>query len=202
MKLPQEFYLSDDVVALAKSLLGKKLCTSFQGKITKGIIVETEAYAGITDKASHAYNGRRTKRTETMYSQGGVAYVYLCYGVHALFNVVTNVENIPHAILIRGIFPTDGIETMNARVGKPAAKLNDFIGPGKVTKALGIDCSHDKISLLSDSIWIEDTAELLPNEKIVCGKRIGIDYAEEDAERPYRFYVEDFGKFVFEKVKA
>ena len=109
-KLKRSFYLNEDVVRLSRDLLGKVLCTKIQGKYTSGIITETEAYAGVIDRASHAYNNRRTKRTEIMYHKGGVAYVYLCYGIHNLFNVVTNVEGIPHAILIRGIEPFDGIK--------------------------------------------------------------------------------------------
>ena len=103
MKIPLSFYQSDDVVFLARSLLGKSLLTFLDGKLTGGIITETEAYAGINDKASHAYGGRKTKRTEVMYREGGVCYVYLCYGIHYLFNVVTGKKDVPHAVLIRGI---------------------------------------------------------------------------------------------------
>jgi DNA-3-methyladenine glycosylase len=108
--LPSEFYIRTDVVQVARDLLGKVLYTSFNHEITAGIIIETEAYAGVTDKASHAYNNRRTARTEIMYRTGGTAYVYLCYGIHSLFNIVTSVEDNPHAVLIRGIEPLHGIE--------------------------------------------------------------------------------------------
>ena len=117
-KLQADFYQREDVLLISRELLGKVLCTNFYGKLTSGIIVETEAYAGVTDKASHAYGGRRTKRTETMYASGGTAYVYLCYGIHHLFNIVTNKENIPHAVLIRSIQPRDGIEIMLQRRNK------------------------------------------------------------------------------------
>src|SRR5688572_7863163 len=103
MKLKRDFYTREDVVLVAKELLGKVLCTKWNGKTTSGIITETEAYEGITDRASHAYRGRRTERTEIMYSEGGTAYVYLCYGMHHLFNVVTNKKDIPHAVLIRAV---------------------------------------------------------------------------------------------------
>src|SRR2546430_14563541 len=101
MKLSQEFYSRTDVVALARELLGKVLVTNFDRKKTSGIITETEAYNGFVDRASHAYRGRRTARNEHMYSHGGTSYVYICYGMHHLFNVVTNVQDEPHAILIR-----------------------------------------------------------------------------------------------------
>ena len=114
-KLSADFYQRDDVLLISHELLGKVLCTNFHGKLTSGIIVETEAYAGITDKASHAYGGRRTKRTKTMYASGGTAYVYLCYGIHHLFNIVTNKENIPHAVLIRAIQPRVGIDIILQR---------------------------------------------------------------------------------------
>lgn len=187
-KLPPEYYLNHDVVFLARDLLGKTLMTNIDGQgITGGIIVETEAYAGEIDRASHAFGGRRTKRTETMYMQGGAAYVYLCYGMHHLFNVVTNVEGIPHAILIRGIKPITGLELMSFRTGKPPNKLEHLNGPGKITKALGITTRHDKILLTDNSIWIEDQGFQPPEDKIISGLRIGVDYAGERALWPYRF---------------
>ena len=112
MKLQKDFYQREDVLTISRELLGKVLCTQFEGELTSGIIVETEAYAGETDQASHTYGGRRTLRTEVMYAPGGVSYIYLCYGIHHLFNVVTNFEGIPHAILIRAIKPIDGIDIM------------------------------------------------------------------------------------------
>jgi DNA-3-methyladenine glycosylase len=187
MKLAEEFYIQKEVVILAKALLGKRLCTNIDGRLTTGIITETEAYAGETDKASHAYGGKRTARTEMMYAKGGVAYVYLCYGIHSLFNVVTNVEDLPHAVLIRAIKPQDGMETMLDRSGKTKLRKADSIGPGKISKLLGIHFKNNGESLLADRIWIEETDIQIKDSDITVSKRIGIDYAEEDADLPYRF---------------
>src|ERR1700712_2230774 len=151
-KLPASFYHRTNVVTIAKELLGKLLITSFNGELTSGRIVETEAYNGVGDKASHSYGGRRTKRTEVMYAPGGVAYVYLCYGIHHLFNVVTNGQDTPHAILIRGIEPVTGIDIMLERMKKEKADYTIGRGPGNVSKALGIDTTHTSLSLLSDEI--------------------------------------------------
>jgi DNA-3-methyladenine glycosylase len=187
-KLPTEYCLNPDVVFLARDLLGKALMTNIDGQgITGGIIVETEAYAGEIDRASHAYGGRRTPRTETMYLQGGVAYVYLCYGMHHLFNVVTNIEGIPHAILIRGIKPIIGQEIMAMRTGKTPEKLQIINGPGKLTKALGITTRHDKTVLTDNKIWIEEYSGHYNENQVITGPRIGVDYAGEDALWPYRF---------------
>ena len=138
MKLQRSFYTRQDVVQIAKDLIGKYIFTHFNGEITGGIIIETEAYEGITDRASHAYGGRRTARTEVMYADGGVAYVYLCYGMHSLFNIVTNIQGVPHAVLIRGIYPSVGKEMMKMRTQKPELVRGSGIGPGKVSKLLGI----------------------------------------------------------------
>lgn len=185
--LPEEFYLQADVVKVARQLLGKVLVTQQNGIKTSGIITETEAYAGETDRASHAFGGRRTTRTETMYMKGGVAYVYLCYGLHCLFNVVTNKAEIPHAVLIRGIEPVEGIEEMNQRLALKKMKPGGN-GPAKVSAALGIDLNHDKATLNSTGIRIEDHAINIPEKKIMVAPRIGVDYAGEDAKLPYRFY--------------
>jgi DNA-3-methyladenine glycosylase len=187
MKLKRDFYLSEDVVSIAKELLGKYLYTNFEGIITSGIICETEAYAGVTDKASHAFGGRRTERTEIMYEQGGTAYVYLCYGIHSLFNVVTNFKDIPHAVLIRGIQPVEGIDKMLERTGKKKLDNNFGIGPGKVSKALGIHFKDTGIDLTGNIIWIEDKGFKINEKDIVASTRIGVDYAGEDALLPYRF---------------
>lgn len=192
--LPRSYYLNKDVVYLAKDLLGKYLVTQFDGNLTSGMIVETEAYAGITDRASHAYGNRRTTRTEIMYSIGGTAYVYLCYGVHSLFNIVTNKEGIPHAILIRGIKPSEGIDIMLKRTGKPSLTKKFGIGPGNVSKALGIHYSLTGLDITKkpppkkdNGIWLEDRAFAIEPEKIVITTRIGVQYSGEDAVRPYRF---------------
>lgn len=185
--LKASYYSNPDVVFLARDLIGKTLCTNINGMLTCGIITETEAYAGVTDKASHAYGDRRTKRTETMYSAGGTSYVYLCYGIHRLFNVVTNVAGIPHAVLVRAIHPTVGIEEILRRRGaKLSPKL--CVGPGKVCQALGIDLLHDKLSLNGPEIWLQDDHVLIDPKDIQAGPRIGVDYAGEDAKLPYRFW--------------
>ncbi len=193
-KLPADFYLRDDVVLIAKELLGKVLYTKFDGLLCGGIITETEAYAGIRDKASHAYNGRRSDRTEIMYCKGGTAYVYLCYGVHSLFNVVTNKKDIPDAVLIRGISPLKGVETMLDRAGKKAVDKNFGVGPGKVAKILGIHYSHTGTDLCGKQIWLEDTGIHALNHEIYTGTRIGVDYAAEDALLPYRFIFTKYQK--------
>jgi DNA-3-methyladenine glycosylase len=188
-KLPASFYEGDDVVMLARQLIGKLLITDRDGGRCSGRIIETEAYNGITDKASHAFGGRRTARTEIMYAHGGVAYVYLCYGIHHLFNVVTNSKDIPHAILIRAIEPIEGKDIMMQRLGVSILKKNAGSGPGKVTKALGISVRDSGFSLLSDQLFIADDGYEPMN--ILATPRIGVDYAGEDAALPYRFVVAD-----------
>ncbi|MFN4233419.1 MAG: DNA-3-methyladenine glycosylase [Bacteroidia bacterium] len=188
-KIPQDYFLNDDVVFLSKDLLGKVLFTRFNGITTAGIITETEAYAGINDKASHAYRGRRTARNEVMYHKGGKAYVYLCYGLHHLFNIVTNVEGIPHAVLIRAIYPYIGIqEILNRRNAKTLSKILT-VGPGKVSQALGIHTQLNGTSLNGNKIWLEEHGIVFPVNKINVGTRIGVEYAKEDALLPYRFWI-------------
>jgi DNA-3-methyladenine glycosylase len=189
MKLPSSFYLNTDVVHLAKSLIGKYLFTCIDDIVTGGYIVETEAYNGVIDRASHAFGNRNTPRTSTMFMEGGIAYVYLCYGIHEMFNVVTSIEGQPHAILIRAIYPTDGIEAMLWRRNMETLKPNITRGPGSVAKALGISRAINAISLQSDTLWIEDRGLIIPDENIASAPRIGVDYAGEDASLPYRFYV-------------
>ena len=187
MKLSRDFYLRDDVAGISRELLGKIVCTRIEGKLTKAIITETEAYAGVTDKASHAYGDRRTRRTEPMYAQGGHAYVYLCYGIHHLFNVVTNIEGVPHAVLIRAGRPLQGVDVMLRRRGKERQDETLLGGPGSLSKALGITTALTGVSLAGPTIWIEDRVMRIDDADITVGPRIGIDYAEEDAQRPYRF---------------
>ena len=189
MKLPESFYLNTDVVHLSKNLIGKYLFTCIDGVTTGGYIIETEAYNGIIDRASHSYGNRITPRTKTMFMQGGVAYVYLCYGIHEMFNIVTSVEGQPHAILIRAIQPTEGIEAMLYRRNMVALKPNITQGPGSVAKALGISRAINAISLQSDTLWIEDRRLAFTDEEIAAVPRVGVDYAGEDALLPYRFYV-------------
>ncbi len=189
MKLADTYYHSNNVVALSRDLLGKYLFTCIDGVTTGGCIVETEAYNGIVDKASHAFGNRKTPRTSTMYMQGGIAYVYLCYGIHQMFNIVTSTEGEPHAILIRAIQPTDGLDVMLYRRNMMALKPNITAGPGSVAKALGISRAVNALSLQGDTIWIEDRGLSFPDEAVVAVPRIGVSYAAEDALLPYRFYV-------------
>jgi DNA-3-methyladenine glycosylase len=189
MKLAESYYHSQDVVAISKDLLGKYLFTYIDGVITGGYIVETEAYNGVVDKASHAFGNRLTPRTKIMFMQGGIAYVYLCYGIHEMFNIVTSVEGQPHAILIRAIEPTEGLEAMLFRRNMLAIKPNITAGPGSVAKALGISRAINAFSLQGDTIWIEDRGLIIPDEKITAVPRVGVAYAAEDALLPYRFYV-------------
>ena len=189
MKLKEEYYLNEDVVSLAKDLLGKILYTKIDNEITAGIIVETEAYFGVKDKASHAYGGRRTNRTETMYSNGGIAYVYLCYGMHNLFNIVSSKENDPHAVLIRGIEPLVGIDIIEQRRNMAHTKGVISAGPGSAAKALGIDKTFNAKNLTGDEIWIEDHAIRYLDEDIAATPRVGIAYAKEHALLPWRFFV-------------
>ncbi|MBC6109274.1 DNA-3-methyladenine glycosylase [Pedobacter fastidiosus] len=189
MKLQPEYYLNQDAVFLAKNLLGKVLYTKIDDQITAGIIVETEAYFGVKDKASHAYGGRRTSRTETMYSEGGVAYVYLCYGIHNLFNVVSSIKDEPHAILIRAIEPLVGKEIMEERRNMPFTKSAISSGPGSASKALGIDRSFNAKNLNGTEIWIEDQSIKFSDDEISISPRVGIAYAQEHALLPWRFFV-------------
>jgi DNA-3-methyladenine glycosylase len=184
-KLDKSFYLNGDVCDTARKLLGKELVVSENGLPVSGMITETEAYAGITDRASHAYNNRRTKRTETMFAEGGVAYVYLCYGVHYLFNIVTNIRNVPDAVLIRSVFPIKGWSSIGFQ-----ADAKSGTGPGKVARILGIGKEHNSKSLTGSNLYIIDNDIHIPERFILCDKRVGVDYAGEDAERPWRFIIQ------------
>jgi DNA-3-methyladenine glycosylase len=189
MKLPEIYYHHTDVVALSRDLIGKYLFTRVDGELTGGYIVETEAYNGAFDKASHAYGNRKTNRTEVMFRQGGIIYVYLCYGIHEMLNIVTSTEGHAQAILIRAINPTDGIDVMLHRRKMLALKPNITMGPGSVAKALGISRAINAQSLQSDVIWIEDRGLTFADQCIAAMPRVGVDYAGEDALLPYRFYV-------------
>ncbi|OFY82951.1 MAG: 3-methyladenine DNA glycosylase [Bacteroidetes bacterium RIFCSPLOWO2_12_FULL_35_15] len=198
-KLKKDFYVREDVVQIAKDLLGKYLFTKIDGKLTAGIITETEAYAGITDKASHAYNNRRTNRTEIMFAEGGLTYVYLCYGIHHLFNVVTNIKDVPHAVLIRAVKPVEGIDVIlkrrNIKMEEDISLLlkntkNKIAGgPGTVSQALGIKTKHSGFDLTGDKIWIEDKGIKISKKDIITTPRIGVGYAGEDAKLLYRFVI-------------
>jgi DNA-3-methyladenine glycosylase len=189
-KLPISFYLQDDVVALAKSLLGKVLVTAWEGELTSGRIVETEAYAGELDRASHASKGR-TDRTEVMFQKGGRAYVYLCYGIHQMFNIVTAKEGVPHAILIRAVEPIEGKEIMLQRTGKKTWDHSITSGPGRVGKAFGFHTSQCGLDLTSSELFIADDGFVVKDEDIVSSPRIGVDYAGEHAAWHYRFYLKN-----------
>jgi DNA-3-methyladenine glycosylase len=193
-KLGIDFYQRANVVQIAKELLGKVLVTKWNRPDgyrdeTSGRIVEVEAYNGVIDKASHASGGRRTKRNEVMYGDGGVAYVYLCYGIHHLFNVVTNKKETPHAILIRALEPMKGSDVMLERVGKKKLDHTLTRGPGNVSKALGIQTRHNRESLIGKTLFIAEDNFVLNKEDIVASPRIGVDYAGEDAKLLYRFFI-------------
>lgn len=188
-KLPDRFYRRPDVTGVAQALLGKKLCTQIGDEYTAAMIVETEAYSGIADRASHSFGGRLTARTSVMYQGGGVAYVYLCYGIHYLLNVITGREGDPTGVLIRAVEPLEGIGVMLRRrkMDRPGPRLG--AGPGLVTQALGIGKAQNGVSLQEDQVWIEDTGMKVKPEDIVTTTRIGVDYAGDDALLPYRFYI-------------
>ena len=193
-KLPVSFYKRENVITIAKELLGKLLVTKWNDVITSGRIVEVEAYNGIIDKASHAFAGRRTARNEIMYANGGVAYVYLCYGIHHLFNVVTNSPETPHAILIRALEPVKGIDSMLKRAGKknPDSYREENTlarGPGNLSKALGLFTKHSGFSLRSKELFIADDGFVLNKKDIAASPRIGVDYAGNDALLHYRFFI-------------
>ena len=188
-KLPLSFYSRKDVVTIAKDLIGKIIVTNFDGNITSGKIVETEAYVAITDKASHSYGGKRTLRNEHMYSAPGTAYVYICYGLHQMMNIVTNDKNIPDAVLIRAIEPIKGIEIMLKRTGKKTFDNTLTRGPGNVAKALGIFKHHSGLHLLDEQIYLIDDGQKISKENIGVSKRIGVESAGPDGLLPYRFFV-------------
>ena len=193
-KLPISFYQRANVLLIAKELLGKVLVTKWNGpdgyrEETSGRIVEVEAYNGVIDKASHASGGRRTNRNEIMYGEGGVAYVYLCYGIHHLFNVVTNKKETPHAILIRALEPLKGIDVMLQRTRKRQFDNSLTRGPGNVSKALGIFTKHTGESLLSKTLFIAEDDFNWSKKDVATSPRIGVEYAGEDAKLPYRFFI-------------
>ena len=190
-KLPLSFYQEKNVVLIAQQLLGKILVTQFNNILTAARIVETEAYNGIVDKASHSYNNRRTKRTEIMYADGGVAYVYFCYGIHNLFNVVTHEKDNPQAVLIRAAEPLVGIETMLERCNKASLDNTLTKGPGNVSKALGISTQHTGINLDADEIFIVDDGYKVTTANVITTPRIGVAYAKEDALLPYRYFIKN-----------
>lgn len=189
--VPNSYFCNEDVVFIAREMVGMEIFTKYRDEIVGGIITETEAYAGTTDRASHAFGGRRTHRTEIMYQEGGTVYIYLCYGIHSLLNIVTNKVDIPHAVLIRGIEPTVGTPWMLKRMGKEKRQAKTFYGPGNVAKALGTHYSRSGMKLgcteSEFSVWIEARKRELPDKEIIAAPRIGVDYAGDDARLPWRF---------------
>ena len=190
-KLNSAFYRREQVLEIARELPGKFLMSEINGGLTGGMITEVEAYAGTGDRASHAYNHRHTNRTAVMYEAGGMAYVYLCYGIHHLFNIVTNKKGIPHAILIRAIEPVEGIPLMMERRKKKRLDYSLSRGPGALSQALGITTAHTGMSLLTGNIWLEDRGIIISSNRIQRSARIGVDYAGADAMLPYRFSVKN-----------
>jgi DNA-3-methyladenine glycosylase len=188
-KLGSDFYDRPSVMRVAKELLGKVLVTELNGARTSGRIVEVEAYNGVVDRASHAWSGRRTTRTEVMFAAGGTAYIYLIYGIHHLFNVVTNRKGVPHAVLVRALEPLEGLPVMLERMGRTRLDHTLTRGPGNVAKAMGLRTSHTGMSLLGDEIWIGDDGFRPRRAEIVATPRIGVDYAGEDAALKYRFFI-------------
>jgi DNA-3-methyladenine glycosylase len=186
-KLPLSFYTRPDAVQVARDLIGKYLFTRIDGILTGGRIVETEAYRGENDMACHANGGRRTPRTEIMYHEGGVAYVYLIYGMYALFNIITNVAGKADAVLIRALEPVEGIPEMLLRRHHSRLTPKLTAGPGVLTRALGIKTSHYGTALTDGLIWLEDRGEVFPEDQIIASPRVGVAYAGVDASHPWRF---------------
>lgn len=191
LKLSRSFYRRDDVVLIAKELLGKVLCTNFEEAKTSGLIVETEAYNGRSDKACHSHIHGKTERTRIMFGKPGHAYVYLCYGIHHLFNVVTNKEGFADAVLIRAIEPLEGIEKILYRRNKSKLERSVGGGPGIASQALGITTEDYGTDLLGNQIWIEDHSISIPDSEIIASPRVGVDYAGDDAKLPWRFRIKD-----------
>ncbi len=187
-KIPLSFYKRKDVVAIARDLIGKIVVTKFDGLITSGRIIETEAYVAHVDKASHSFGGRRTAKNEHMYARPGTAYVYICYGMHQMLNVVTNDKDVPDAVLIRAVEPLEGIDIMLQRTGKEKLDFTLTKGPGNVGKALGIFKMHSGLHLLDDEIYLADDGLKLKENEVGISKRIGVESAFPDSELPYRFY--------------
>lgn len=186
MKLSESFYQRDNVVKIAQELIGKGLFTRINGDLTAGIIVETEAYSW-KERGCHAFGAKKTARNAIMFEKGGHSYVYLCYGMHNLFNVVTNNTNVADAVLIRALEPIVGVDLMRVRRGKLSNEFHLTSGPGKLTRALGIDRKWNGKFLAGNDIWLEDLGKKISPTKIGKSPRIGIDYAGDDAFLPWRF---------------
>lgn len=178
-----------NAVNASKFLLGKLIQTEFNHQITSGIIIETEAYLGAIDKACHAFNYKKTKRNMVMFEEGGFIYVYLCYGLHYMLNIVVNKHDIPEAVLIRSLIPFDGIEFIRERRNKSFFNdLDILIGPGNVTKGLGIDLKQN-YQLIGSDIKLFDVGIKVTDKQIIKSPRIGIDYSEEWKDIPLNFKI-------------
>jgi DNA-3-methyladenine glycosylase len=185
-RLHQAFYL-DDAVTVARRLVGAHIVRILNGTTMVARIVETEAYMAPEDKASHAVNGRRTKRTRVFYEQGGTAYVYLIYGMHHCLNVVTNEPEVPHAVLVRAAEPVEGLELMRRNRGSTARADNELTnGPGKLCSALAIDLRFNGVDLCSSPALFLASGET--PQGLEVSPRRNIDYAEEYRSKPWRFY--------------
>ncbi len=190
--IPKSYFVSADVIDVSRSLIGKVICTDFDNCLTNGVIVETEAYRAPEDKASHAFGNKRTTRTAPMFLEGGRSYVYLCYGIHHLFNIVTGGINMAHAVLIRAIEPLEGIDRMLSRRNQNKLSTRLTAGPGSLSKALGIDTSKNNRTLVKENnIWIEDHDLKIEADQIISSPRVGVQYAEECAAWPWRFRLRD-----------
>ena len=188
--LPQAFYQAG-TEKVAKQLLGKRLVHSRDGKLTSGIIIETEAYPGETDPACHTFEGRRTKRVESMYLTGGHAYVYFVYGIHFCFNVVTRAAEVPEAVLIRALWPVTGKEIMMKR-RKTKIERQLCSGPGKLCQAMGIDRDCNGLLLTGRELWIEEDHEYDKiKTKIQKSPRIGVGYSGVAQNWPLRFLLDE-----------
>ncbi len=191
-KLPREFY-NRDTLTVAQGLLGQRLVRVYQGQPLICRITETEAYIGRRDRACHAYQYKRTPRTQTLFARPGTAYIYMIYGMYHCLNLVTEPEGEPAAVLIRGLEPIDALEQMaRLRYGltlqelTTAAVKKGMLGPGKLCKALSLDKSFNGVDLLGDTLYVLPGTQDGP---IHSGPRIGIDYAGEDAQLPWRFWL-------------
>lgn len=190
-RLPASWYTSHDVTQMARDLLGKFLCTEIDGHYCSGIIVETEAYRGPDDRAAHSFNNRRTARTEVMFWKGGVSYIYVCYGMHHLMNVVTATKDVAHAVLIRALEPADGVEVMAQRRNMSLTDSRITKGPGALSVAMGLHKMYSGLPLYrKDSpLWIEDRGVKFSQDEICISKRIGVESAGDAAHWPWRFFV-------------
>ena len=200
IKLNTEFLQGENVSLIAMNLLGKVIMTRIGSEITGGMIVETEAYSGVNDKACHANNGLRTRRTEVMYRKGGHIYVYLCYGIHHMLNIVTNKEGKADAVLIRALQPLEGVDIIRSRRDLKNKEAELLSGPGKLTKGLGIDMSLNFETLKGNIIWMEEGKEI-PLDEIERDRRIGVQYAGEDALKPWRFFIKNSKYVSYQKQK-